>query len=53
MVFDYLSNNLQITNVNLTGLKFSDLYLEPFLNNGIALCFFTIQQESLLLLMTW
>ena len=31
MVFNYLSNNVQID----VKLKFSDLFLEPFLNNGM------------------
>ena len=34
------SNNLQITDVKLTGLLFSDLFLEPFLNNGMMFASF-------------
>ena len=30
-----LSNNLQITDINLTSLILSDLFLEPFLNSGM------------------
>ena len=35
-----LSNNLQITDVKLTGLLFSDSFLEPFLNNGMMFASF-------------
>ena len=35
-----ISNNLQITDVKLTGLYFSDLFLEPFLNNGVMFASF-------------
>ena len=39
MGFINLSNNLQITGVKLTGLQFSDLFLEPFLNNGMMFAY--------------
>ena len=29
-----VSNNLQITDVKFTGLSFTDLFLDPFLNKG-------------------
>ena len=35
-----VSNNLQITDVKLTGLSFTDLFLEPFLNIGIMFASF-------------
>ena len=34
------SNNLQITGVKLTGLYLSDLFLKPFLNNGMMFASF-------------
>ena len=34
------SNNLQITDVNLTSLYFSYLFFEPFLNNGMMFASF-------------
>ena len=40
MFFINLSNNLQITDVKLSGLYFSYLFLEPFLNNGMMFASF-------------
>ena len=46
-----LSNNLQITDVKLTGLYFSDLFLDSLLNNGMMFTF-SIEEEPLPLLIT-
>ena len=35
-----LSYNLQFTDVKITGLTLSDLFLEPFYNNGMMFAFF-------------
>ena len=35
-----VSNNLHTTNVKLIGLSFSDLFLDPFLNNGVMFASF-------------
>ena len=37
MILIIVSNNLQITDVKLTGLSFTDLFLKPFLNKGIII----------------
>ena len=46
-----LSNNLQATDVKLTGLSFSDLFLDPFLNNGVI--FVSFHSEGTILMKTF
>ena len=43
-----VSNNLQITDVKLTGLSFTDLFIEPFLNKGMMFAISILKVNTLL-----
>ena len=39
-----VNNNLHTTDVKLTGLYFSDLILNPFLNSGVTFASFHLKE---------